>query len=382
MERADQILYKAWINEVLSKDEYSGKISTFKRDLSDNVTTKAKEVCEGEWRGSYPERTLNALRHHIGGEEFPYKWGNDIFSSLAALIISGDDWKKQLQFMQEKEMTDYRIAFSMYGTINGFANLPRDFTDVLFNRDSKYIADVYQEFYGQLFGRGVIKSNKESNTEKDTKPQPVYEDVPKETCSYTATSDKTSCEVTNVKNNDIESILKDIRYGKKERSLGEKTILSIIKIYNDFGKHPTLDFYNEIRKIRNVGEEAIKTLKNTIGIETTDDGLFSQNGAEQTDTMTNDTAVSFVSDKTLPDIVKQMNIQDGSIVKILIDDIEYIQNYHKHDFPVKNANCIEHLNNLIYSIKKKGTSLQRTPENEKITNELINRLKQRFINND
>lgn len=160
LSNSDKVLYTAWINDVLSKDEYSGKISTFKEMLSDDVTRKAKEVFEPEWKGSYPEITLNALRRHVRGDEFNHVWKEDIYSALSAVIIRGDDWQKLLQYMQDKVMTDYRLAFSMYGTINGFANLPRDFTDVLFNRDSKYIADVYKEFYGQLFGMNIPVASK------------------------------------------------------------------------------------------------------------------------------------------------------------------------------------------------------------------------------
>ena len=160
LSNSDKVLYTAWINDVLSKDEYSGKISTFKEMLSDDVTRKAKEVFEPEWKGSYPEITLNALRRHVRGDEFNHVWKEDIYSALSAVIIRGDDWQKLLQYMQDKVMTDYRLAFSMYGTINGFANLPRDFTDVLFNRDSKYIADVYKGFYGQLFGMNIPVASK------------------------------------------------------------------------------------------------------------------------------------------------------------------------------------------------------------------------------
>ena len=157
----DKTLCKVWFNNVLSKDIYNGKISTFKDVLSDDVTIAAKEVCKTDWKGSYPEVTLNALRRHIRGDEFPHVWNNDIYSSMAAVIIRGDDWHKLLQYMQGKEMTDYRLAFAFYGTLNGFANLPRDFTDVLFNQvDRKYIADVYKEIYGQLLGRGVIIPDK------------------------------------------------------------------------------------------------------------------------------------------------------------------------------------------------------------------------------
>lgn len=155
---SDKRLCVAWVNEVLSKEKYNGKVSTFKDVLSDDVTIKAKEICGDEWKGSYPERTLNALRRHVRGDEFPHKWNNDIYSSMSAVIIRGDDWQKLLQYMQGKEMTDYRIAFAFYGTLNGFANLPRDFTDILFSQDRKYIAEVYKKFYSQLYGRNVISS--------------------------------------------------------------------------------------------------------------------------------------------------------------------------------------------------------------------------------
>lgn len=175
----DQELFKTWINEVLVKDEYTGKISTIKEDLSDDITWKAKEVCETkwkqEWKGSLPEVTLNALRRHVRGSEYSHNWNNDIYSSISALIMRGDDWQKLLEYMQGKEMTDYRLAYAMYGTINGFANLPRDFTDVLLRQKSSYIADVvYEEFYGQLHGRGVVKPPKSGVDEVVSAVEPEY----------------------------------------------------------------------------------------------------------------------------------------------------------------------------------------------------------------
>lgn len=172
----DRNLCIAWINDILSKDIYNGKVSTFRDTLSDDVTRKAKEICIGEWKGSYPEITLNALRRHVRGDEFPHSWNNDIISSMSAVIIRGEDWQKLLQYIQSKMMTDYRMVFAFYGTLNGFANLPRDFTDILFSRDRKYIADVYKEFYGQLFGRNVI-SYKSAVFETDAQRTEV-EDMP------------------------------------------------------------------------------------------------------------------------------------------------------------------------------------------------------------
>lgn len=216
LSNSDKVLYTAWINDVLSKDEYSGKISTFKEMLSDDVTRKAKEVFEPEWKGSYPEITLNALRRHVRGDEFNHVWKEDIYSALSAVIIRGDDWQKLLQYMQDKVMTDYRLAFSMYGTINGFANLPRDFTDVLFNRDSKYIADVYKEFYGQLFGMNIPVASKaepvsghpvQAVVEEDmldfTHSAKVIDDLPEDIPTTTTTT-------TTIEPVDFDALMRDI----------------------------------------------------------------------------------------------------------------------------------------------------------------------------
>lgn len=370
----DKILYMAWINDVLSKDEYSGKTSTFKDALSDDVTRKAKEICDGEWKGSYPEVTLNALRRHVRGDEFPHSWGNDIFSSISALIIRGDEWQKLLQFMQSKGMTDYRVAFSMYGTINGLANLPRDFTDVLFNRDSKYIAEVYKEFYGQLFGRDVVVSPKEEKAQEAQQSQPMHDDVPedmpKDLCNPVVTPERSSCEN---KANDVKLKLKSIERCKLE----ENMIESIVQCYKNSGYCCNQDFYESIKKIKGIGNSKVSRIKKVLGLETTDE-IFNQANSVQPEISTIEATLSFVSDNAITDIVHQMNIKDANTVKTLIEDIEYIQRIHKKDNPINNADCINHLSRLIYYNNGRKKHLEPTDENKKITNDLINRLVQRY----
>lgn len=144
-------LYLAWVNDILAKDEYNGKVSTFKERLSDDLTIKAKEVIGDElWPNSAVRTFMNDLRRHVRGEAFEHSWDNGVLSSIAAVLLKGDDWNDMLRFMQGKGMIDYRLAFSFYGVLNGFANLTRDFTDALFKEESRYLADVYREFYGQL----------------------------------------------------------------------------------------------------------------------------------------------------------------------------------------------------------------------------------------
>ncbi len=374
----DKILYMAWINDVLSKDEYSGKTSTFKDVLSDDVTRKAKEVCEGEWKGSYPEVTLNALRHHVRGEEFPHNWGDDIFSSISALIIRGDDWQKLLQFMQSKGMTDYRVAFSMYGTVNGLANLPRDFTDVLFSRERPYIAEVYKEFYGQLFGRAiVVPAKNEKGTEMPITLPSLEEDMPEYICTPQRAIDQKMPKTAPKRDEGIEPILRSVRYGKRQQSLSDNAIQDIIQIYKDLGCHTGSSFYNKIRKVRGVGDEAIKAIRNIVGFEVPNDDLFSQKDVNQVVPSIEDDVPSFVNDESICDIVIQMNIRNADIAQTLMDDIKYIQDIHRKDSPVDNAECIKHLRNLIYS-DKWSKHLKHTPENTSITDHLLDLLKQRY----
>lgn len=152
-------LFKDWTNDILASEKYNGKISVFRGDIATDVTTKAKEVIgEEKWPEHQARKYLNMLRHHINGKPFDdYKWEDGVLSSLFSVILAGEEWDKMLKFMQRKEMTDYRLAFAMYGTLNGFANLTRDFTDILLNLDEVYVKDVYKEFYGQLFSRDCGK---------------------------------------------------------------------------------------------------------------------------------------------------------------------------------------------------------------------------------
>lgn len=79
-----------------------------------------------------------------------------LLSSLSLVLRAGESWEKLLQEMQLNNLYDYRLAFAIYGCICGFADLYRTFTDYLLDcKDKDYVSDVYQEFYGQLFGKPI-----------------------------------------------------------------------------------------------------------------------------------------------------------------------------------------------------------------------------------
>ena len=148
----DNAIVNAWVKDVLSQLKYTGKISSIKAALADDLTTRARDLLGEKWEGSPQRVYLNKLRRHIGGEPFDVAWDNGILSSIAAVLLKGDTWDGLLRFMQTREMTDYRLAMALYGELNGFANLTRDFTDLLLNANMDYVRSVYKKFYGQLYG--------------------------------------------------------------------------------------------------------------------------------------------------------------------------------------------------------------------------------------
>lgn len=177
MNNEENQLYISWVNSILIN--FNGKVSSNRAELADAITKSAIDTLGDKWANSSIRTFLNQLRRHVRGEEFTQPWDNGVLSSIAAVISKGDDWENLLNFMQSKGMTDYRIAFSFYGILNGFANLTRDFTDILLNQKSIYVAEIYREFYGQLHGI-TIDINKISNIEDQKEKHEVFIKEPHE----------------------------------------------------------------------------------------------------------------------------------------------------------------------------------------------------------
>ena len=166
-DKLNQKLFKCWINDLLSSKKYNGKINSFRKELSDDITKKARDLLTYQWENSYTQKFLNKLRRHTRGESFDVEWDNGLLSSIAAVIIKGDDWNKLLTFMQTKGMYDYRLAFAMYGVLNGFANLTCDFINKLYSFSRVYKHEIYKEFHRQLFKEDPSSTNKNLSTKEN-----------------------------------------------------------------------------------------------------------------------------------------------------------------------------------------------------------------------
>lgn len=164
-------LFVSWVNEVLCSKSFNGKVNSIKEGLSDEITKSAKNVIGSDWENSPIRTYLNQLRRHVRGEEFNQSWDNGVLSSISAVLIKGDEWEQLLNFMQSKGMYDYRIAFALYGVLNGFANMTRDFTDLLLTTESGYLSKVYREMYGQLLEKSIPETTNTSSAIETKKPE-------------------------------------------------------------------------------------------------------------------------------------------------------------------------------------------------------------------
>lgn len=117
--RVDNNLFIGLINYILTDDSISGKISSQRAELTDKLTAIARDILGDDWELSPIRTYMNSLRRHVRGEEFNQNWNNGVLSSLASVILKGDDWEVLLDFMKRKGMTDYRLAFAFleYSTV-------------------------------------------------------------------------------------------------------------------------------------------------------------------------------------------------------------------------------------------------------------------------
>ena len=382
-------LFVGLVNYILTDDRINGKISALKEMLADTMTFQAKELLGTDWENSPIRSFMNQLRRHVRGEEFSQKWGDGVLCSLAAVILKGDNWDTLLDFMKRKGMADYRLAYAFYGVINGFANLTRDFTDLLVNNGSSYVAAVYKSFHEQLHGK-KIETASQLHVEEPVKQTPVNQPL-------------------SFKQRVWDFYKYSVRKGKRKQSkLDEELKRALDKIednedgyvfvsvLNDFSlwgaktnawKEMQQEFCPNYESIRNSKKSDNSTItkknsKNSVGrvIQEALGGIF----AEYEDNIStestgyvenNDTRSIIYDDNAIENIRKFLgtNINSDQILDFFVN----FQESYRFGYYSKNSNqyrrnnydVIDHFCKWCLSQKNKK-ALERTPANSKLMDDL------------
>ena len=334
----------SWLNETLSDKNTNGKISTYREELAKNLTLKAKEVYQDSWENCPTRTYLNDLRRHIAGAGFNYEWNNGLLSSIAAVLVAGDDWEKLLSFMPNKEMTDYKLAFAFYGALNGFANLTRDFTDLFYSQEKNYVWEVYKEFYGQLFGATL--DTKVINEGKTTEGSDSFDN-------------------TSEFNSFFESICKKCKSAQKDEAVYKK-------YYSQYGlSMGLLDAIKKdtsLQKGKGAQKTVIKCIEKQINcltekkkIKISSLSLFQEDNRTSMHIIGFEDAISFIQYKTPEQIRKN-----------LIENLKYIDKAYTGagkyvntgDDPVKHFHC------LCFSMSNKWNRIEETLDNRKYVEQI------------
>lgn len=385
----ERALVRAWCNEVFALKEYNGKVSTFAESLSDEVTRKAKAVYGDSWEDSYSKSVLNQMRRYVRAQESNISWKDDLFSSIAAVIAKGSDWEQLRKFMQSKMMSDYKIAFAFFGELNGFANLTRDFTDVLFaHKDRNYVASVYKEIYGQLHGEDPSLNN-ENTILSDGRPQSNDKD----------TTEKTN-ESLRVK---IETIIKahpKTSLSEKDKEIIKRT-LNIVQDEDSFidmiGKevgNPKSGIFKYIKKELKPKKEQTKIEDAPIDQKKTpkEASLFgyitnSVSKLLESDTTDRKKSYSIINDTNAVKILNSCPILPYDLKAQIVDIFKdfqrsYQSGYyfeHQNQYKRNNSDVIDHFIKFCLS-KKNNRAIKWSPENSKLMDELKKYLMKFYAN--
>lgn len=323
-------IFKLWINDVLLNKKYNKNINVYKKELSDTLTFKTKEILKDKWEMSQERIFLNKLRKHLNGESFNVEWSNDILSSISAVLICGNDWNKLLNFMRQKNMTNYRLAFSFYGILSGFANLERYFTDLLHEQDSNYLQELYQEFYWQIHGKNI-----------NTKPKLAQENTSFTTSSSEAMICTSPSSINTVPNSTepktseyIKSLLKKCKSAKNDEQKYEAH-------YNKFGQ--TKEFLQAVKSDttlqngRGAPKNVIKFIEqslkpNKINKSKNRDSCDGELPLFTSEQSNNKSKLEFYKDlNAFQSISSSVLPNDENIQKFYEKEIKWIQDVHKNN---------------------------------------------------
>lgn len=333
-------LVKAWVNDIFILPEYNKNIASFKSELADKITTKAKEIFgEEKWKNSDMKRWLNNMRKYIKGEDVEIEWENPLVASITSVLLKGDDIDNLLAFMRSKSISDYRIAFAFYGMLHGFANLTRDFTDNLYTyKDNNYISEVYKAIYKQTQGKPFPQS---SSPEKNGRsPHSISEKLV--TDSEKATGDAQW-------KNDFEKIINDGR-----RKLDDRTQREAQSVINA-SSNPQ-ECYDRLKEgVLKKRKKVLTALRTKFDLQdTAQQGQESRQGDLFEGNTSPETHKFFYNDPMAWEYIKGLIPQENSLIEKIHVDVEWFQNEYRKgeagsykDSPRDNESTIKHFKNYL-----------------------------------
>jgi hypothetical protein len=219
-----------------------------------------REELQDSWENSSSKSYINDLRKNLASHT-PFTLNsvtNLTLQSFAVFCKKGEeDIDKLEDYLISNGIGDFRIAFSLWGIVFGFANMPKTLANDLFlSNDRTYKSDVYKYIFKQIHGI-ELEGEFESKEEKEVVviPSQLNGDMNNNKPEAIATDN-------NIHNEDPSLELEN-----KLRSLELKLVLlkDIKDKYEQHKYNISNLLFDDIGKIRGVGTKTLQKIKDALG---------------------------------------------------------------------------------------------------------------------
>lgn len=149
-------LLNMYRNEMVQKDDFLG--NRYQYALKGGALFR--EACGEAWETSDERKYINSLLKNLN-EYTAFDINstkNQTLKSFAAFFQKGDiEIEKLEDYLISQGIGDLRIAFSLWGIIFGYAEMPKTITHELYDSpDLAYKCSIYKSIYKSLFGIDLI----------------------------------------------------------------------------------------------------------------------------------------------------------------------------------------------------------------------------------
>lgn len=326
-------LFNKYLEEAYNSDEFIQS----RYEFAKSGGKVFKDELQEQWNGSQWQQYINGLLKNLNEfSAFDLKSINNItVESFAAFCQKGEsDIDKLEDYLIINEIGDFRIAFSLWGIVFGFADMPKTLTNELFqSNDLKYITHIYKHIFKQMHSielEGNLEKSdikEQPDVAKPEKPQPV---MPKE-------DDKTTS---------LKQDTQDIRRKLKDCKLKPEQLEKICTLWEQNNKSINDKLFKEIKeKVTGVGDAKVKKIKEAIGFKDDDKSKIKSSKAEQAPMNIpfekNPIGKEFYNDRVVWEYIEELLPKDKKIQKQVKTDLTWFQeNYNEKYEDVKKGSTL------------------------------------------
>lgn len=218
-----------------------------------------KEELGNSWENSPSKSYINDLRKNlVSHTPFALNSVNNLtLQSFAVFCQKGEeDIDKLEDYLISNDIADFRIAFSLWGLIFGFANMPKTLTNDLFlSGDDKYKSEVYKYIFKQVHGLDIEGELEDGKEYKAVVPSQSNGFTEVKEPELIITDDKIHNKIPVL---ELENKLRPCKL-KSEQSD------SIKDAYEKNGNQASKLFFDSIKKIRGIGDKKLQQIKDALG---------------------------------------------------------------------------------------------------------------------